>query len=77
MAINNLVKRLQNIMRQDAGVNGDAQRIEQMVWIFSSKSTTLRKKYGNVPKTATISKVLYPKNCDGATGLHPKMKKAA
>lgn len=37
MAINNLVKRLQNIMRQDAGVNGDAQRIEQMVWIFFLK----------------------------------------
>ena len=37
MAVNNLVKRLQNIMRQDAGVNGDAQRIEQMVWIFVLK----------------------------------------
>ena len=37
MAVNNLVKRLQNIMRQDAGVNGDAQRIEQMVWIFFLK----------------------------------------
>lgn len=37
MALNNLVKRLQNIMRQDAGVNGDAQRIEQMVWIFFLK----------------------------------------
>ena len=28
MAVNNIVKRLQNIMRQDAGINGDAQRIE-------------------------------------------------
>ena len=37
MAINNLVKRLQNIMRQDAGVNGDAQRIEQMVWLMFLK----------------------------------------
>ena len=37
MAINNLVKRIQNIMRQDAGINGDAQRIEQMVWIFFLK----------------------------------------
>lgn len=37
MAVNNLVKRLQNIMRQDAGVNGDAQRIEQMVWIMFLK----------------------------------------
>ena len=37
MAVNNLVKRLQNIMRQDAGVNGDAQRIEQMVWLIFLK----------------------------------------
>ena len=37
MAVGNLVKRLQNIMRQDAGINGDAQRIEQMVWIFFLK----------------------------------------
>lgn len=37
MAINNLVKRLQNIMRQDAGINGDAQRIEQMVWLMFLK----------------------------------------
>ena len=37
MAVNNLIKRLQNIMRQDAGINGDAQRIEQMVWLFFLK----------------------------------------
>jgi type I restriction enzyme M protein len=37
MTINNLVKRLQDIMRNDAGVNGDAQRIEQMVWILFLK----------------------------------------
>lgn len=35
--VNNIVKRLQNIMRQDAGINGDAQRIEQMVWMFFMK----------------------------------------
>lgn len=37
MAVNNIVKRTQNIMRQDAGVNGDAQRIEQMTWMFFLK----------------------------------------
>ena len=37
MAVNNIVKRIQNIMRQDAGVNGDAQRIEQMTWMFFLK----------------------------------------
>lgn len=34
MSIENLIKRLQNIMRQDAGVDGDAQRIAQIVWII-------------------------------------------
>ncbi|MDE7166707.1 MAG: type I restriction-modification system subunit M [Bacteroidaceae bacterium] len=37
MVVNNIVKRLQNIMRQDAGINGDAQRIEQMTWMFFLK----------------------------------------
>lgn len=37
MAVNNIVKHIQNIMRQDAGVNGDAQRIEQMTWMFFLK----------------------------------------
>ena len=32
-----MVKRLQDIMRKDAGINGDAQRIEQMVWMFFLK----------------------------------------
>ena len=37
MSIDNLVKRLQNIMRQDSGVDGDAQRIAQIVWILFLK----------------------------------------
>lgn len=37
MAINNLVKRIQDIMRKDAGVDGDAQRISQMTWMFFLK----------------------------------------
>ena len=37
MSISNLIKRLQNIMRQDAGVDGDAQRIAQIVWIIFLK----------------------------------------
>jgi type I restriction enzyme M protein len=37
MAVGSLVKKIQNIMREDAGVNGNAQRIEQMVWMFFLK----------------------------------------
>lgn len=38
MAVNNIIKRIQNIMRQDAGINGDAQRIEQMTWMVLLES---------------------------------------
>ena len=37
MAVNNIIKRIQNLMWKDAGINGDAQRIEQMVWMFFLK----------------------------------------
>ena len=37
MSLNNVVKRLQDIMRNDAGINGDAQRIEQMTWLLFLK----------------------------------------
>lgn len=37
MSLNNVIKRLQNIMRNDAGVNGNAQRVEQIVWILFLK----------------------------------------
>ena len=31
------VKKIRDIMRMDAGINGDAQRIEQLVWILFLK----------------------------------------
>ena len=37
MNFGTMIKRLQDIMRQDAGVNGDAQRIEQIVWMLFLK----------------------------------------
>ena len=37
MAVGNLIKRIQDIMRNDAGVDGDAQRISQMTWMFFLK----------------------------------------
>ena len=35
--IGNIVKSLQNIMRKDTGVSGDAQRIEQLGWLIALK----------------------------------------
>jgi len=37
MSIGNFVKTIQNIMRGDSGINGDAQRIEQMTWLLFLK----------------------------------------
>lgn len=37
MTLGNFVKSIQNIMRGDSGINGDAQRIEQMTWIIFLK----------------------------------------
>lgn len=35
--LNGFVKRIRDIMRQDAGINGDAQRIEQIAWMLFLK----------------------------------------
>src|ERR1035437_6097081 len=35
--IGNIIRTLQNIMRRDPGVSGDAQRIEQLGWMISLK----------------------------------------
>lgn len=37
MSVTNVIKSVQDIMRQDAGVDGDAQRISQLVWMIFLK----------------------------------------
>lgn len=37
MSVRNTVKSIQDIMRQDSGVDGDAQRISQLCWLFFLK----------------------------------------
>ena len=37
MSLNNTIKALQDIMRKDAGVDGDAQRIGQLAWLLFLK----------------------------------------
>jgi type I restriction enzyme M protein len=36
-SLSNFVKRLRDIMRNDAGINGDAQRLEQIAWMLFLK----------------------------------------
>lgn len=52
MPISAIVKSIQDIMRQDAGVDGDAQRISQLAWmifmkIFDDKEKEYEIKYDN------------------------------
>lgn len=35
--LSGFVKRIRDVMRNDAGINGDAQRIEQIAWILFLK----------------------------------------
>src|SRR3954454_6279711 len=37
MSVRNTVKSIQDVMRQDVGVDGDAQRISQLCWMFFLK----------------------------------------
>src|SRR5580692_11780835 len=37
MSVRTIVKSIQDIIRQDSGVDGDAQRISQLCWMFFLK----------------------------------------
>lgn len=52
--LSGFVKRLRDIMRNDAGINGDAQRIEQIAWMLFLKVYDARSRTGNGMMT-TIS----------------------
>ena len=43
MSLANFVKRIRDIMRNDAGINGDAQRIEQMAWMLFLERNAISK----------------------------------
>ena len=75
MSLQNLVKSIQNIMRKDAGVSGDAQRIEQLGWIFFLKifsdkeleSQTLKRNHtSSIPKKYLWQS--WASNPEGITG---------
>jgi type I restriction enzyme M protein len=44
MSLGTTVKTIQDIMRKDAGVDGDAQRISQLVWMIFLKVLDDREK---------------------------------
>ena len=53
--IGNIIKTLQNIMRKDQGVSGDAQRIEQLGWMITLKIIDDKDCYsGDAPSSVDI-----------------------
>lgn len=72
--MSNFVKRVRDIMRNDAGINGDAQRIEQIAWMLFLKVYDAKSRTGN-GRTTTIS-LLSLTPAVGATGHMMKMDRA-
>lgn len=55
------VKRLRDIMRNDAGINGDAQRIEQIAWMLFLKVYDTKEQDWEFEDTAYVS--IIPAQC--------------
>ena len=64
--LSTFIKRLRDIMRNDAGVNGDAQRIEQIAWMLFLKVYDSKERTGSW--TRTIISPSCPTTVAGATG---------
>ena len=55
------IKRIRDIMRMDAGINGDAQRIEQMVWMLFLKVYDAKEDDWEINEDEYVS--IIPENC--------------
>ena len=67
MSISTVVKTIQDIMRKDVGVDGDAQRIGQLVWMIFLKIFDDKEQEAEL-LSRTITNRPCRRNCDGATG---------
>ena len=76
------IKRIRDIMRMDAGINGDAQRIEQMVWMLFLKVYDAKEDDWEINEDNYTSIIpencrwrnwakAFPKHCDGEIGRKP------
>ncbi|MDF7798416.1 class I SAM-dependent DNA methyltransferase [Pontiellaceae bacterium B1224] len=75
MSLSTLIKSIQDIMRKDVGVDGDAQRISQMVWliflkIFDDKEQEWQLTVPNYssPLPSRFRWINWAKNPEGMTG---------
>ena len=65
------IKRIRDIMRMDAGINGDAQRIEQMVWMLFLKVYDAKEDDWELNEDKTTTNPSFPKTSDGEIGQRP------
>jgi hypothetical protein len=70
MSISTTIKSIQDIMRKDVGVDGDAQRIGQLVWMLFLKIFDDRETEWELLDDTYRSPV--PSSCAGATGPRPR-----
>ena len=59
--LSGFVKRIRDIMRNDAGINGDAQRIEQMAWMLFLKVYDAKEQDWDMNEDAYVS--IIPQEC--------------
>lgn len=59
--LSGFVKRVRDIMRNDAGINGDAQRIEQIAWMLFLKVYDAKERDWEFDDVAYVS--IIPNNC--------------
>src|SRR4051794_5885700 len=71
MSARNTVKSIQDIMRQDVGVDGDAQRLSQLCWMFFLKIIDDQDQQLEVMQDNSARP--YPSPCSGAPG-RPTLK---
>jgi len=57
MSLGTTIKTIQDIMRQDSGVDGDAQRISQLVWMIFLKVFDDRPTAKNPEHLAGLSRI--------------------
>ena len=67
-SISTFVKRIRDIMRNDAGVNGDAQRIEQITWMLFLKVYSEKEKEWKFENPSWVS--IIPDECQWQNWAH-------
>ncbi len=67
-SLSNFVKRLRDIMRNDAGINGDAQRIEQIAWMLFLKVYAAKEEDWEIDEEDYVS--IIPPECRWQNWAH-------